>query len=141
MSMNHLARDEGDSWLIDIGGWQITQCIVDYAFTIVCYDPGSSVSFRIERPFVVRDDDGAAHTVDLEADGPAAIVPALRMLHQTIEEARALKDGTLVIRTANGITLTAPPDPQYEAWTISSHHQEISMMSLPGGGLAVWTQP
>ena len=133
--MNQLARDEGDSWLIDVSGWQITQCAVDYAFTVHCDGGQTSVSFRISGRFVVRDDDGASQTIDVETDGPATVVPALRMLHQTVEEARALKDGTLVIRTTNGITLTAPPDPKYEAWEISSRHREISMVSLPGGGL------
>lgn len=138
MSMHQRARDDGGSWLIGVSGWQITQCIVDYAFTILCHDPTSSVSFRISTPFSVSTYDGESSTIDLEADGPAAVVPALRMLHQDVEEARAFKDGTLIIRTANGIMLTAPPDAQYEAWTIVSAHQEILIVSSPGGGLAVW---
>ena len=139
--MNQLARDDGDSWLIDVGGWQITQCAVDYAFSVHCDGGQTWVDFRISGQFVVRDDDGASHTIDVETDGPAAVVPALRMLHQIVEEARAFKDGTLVIRTENGLVLTAPPNPRYEAWTISSKLQEITMVSQPGGGLAIWTQP
>ncbi len=128
--------EKSDSWEIMAKDWTITQCKVDYAFTIESWSSNDSfLSIRIEGRFNLKT---ASDEYDLYAeDGPTTICRALNVLHQKIETLAAYKTGMLRIIVSNGIQISVPSDPNYEAWTLSGS-RGLLIVCEPGGTLAVW---
>jgi hypothetical protein len=92
---------------------------------------------RIETGFRLRDRDGDHEIVpgdNAEADG--ARLAALT--GQVVTVAMADDSGGLRVDLQGGARLLVPADPNYEAWTVAGP-QGLKVVSLPGGGLSVWS--
>jgi hypothetical protein len=128
--------DTPDAWVLQVPGLTITQCRIDYAFTLVLEaERGASFEIRIEQPFSVWRQD-AEHELDAEAD-PTDIAPALSLLHQGVTLAVAFKDGRLELTFDNGDLLRVPASEDYEPWNVVGP-EGLRIVSLPGGDLGIW---
>lgn len=129
--------EAADRWLVPMAGLTVTQCRLDYAFSLVVADePAGSFEVRIEQPFVV-----ASHNDELVLDPegePVAMAPALRVLRQDVEQAIAFKDGRLEMTFGDGAVLRVPVSEDHEAWNIVGP-AGLRIVSLPGGDLAIWS--
>lgn len=119
-------------WLVPMAGLTVTQCRVDYAFTMLV-DDGYEV--RIEQPFtLVR---GAASSL-LDPEGePSELGPALSVLRRDVEQAVAFKDGRLEIALSDGVRVLVNGDDDHEPWTVVGPGG-LRVVSMPGGELAIW---
>lgn len=129
--------EAADRWLVPVAGRSVTQCRLDYAFTLVVADESAgSFEIRIEQPFVVT---SRGDEVVLDPEGePARMAPALGLLRQDIEQAAAFKDGRLELSFTDGGVLSVPVGEDYEAWSIVGP-AGLRIVSLPGGELAIWS--
>jgi Family of unknown function (DUF6188) len=128
--------EEHDRWIVPMAGATVEMCKLDYAFTLVATASGSSTEVRLEQPFELQSaSDETALTLDPESD-PAALAPALRVLHQVVTHAFAFKDGRLELMVGD-IMICAGVSRSYEAWSITGP-DGLRVVSLPGGSLAVW---
>lgn len=135
MTLGTLIEEE-DRWLVPMAGWTVTQCRIDYAFSIlVADDPGVSYEVRIGQPFMLAGEDDET-ILDPEGN-PVLMAPALRVLRQVIKRATAFKDGRLELKFGDGTTLRVPVCESYEPWKIVSS-PGLLIVSLPGGELAIW---
>jgi hypothetical protein len=129
--------EASDHWVLPIRGREVTQCCIDYAFTLVFWDANGSFSLRIEQPFWFRvggESDGAVFV----PEGPSAeLGPVLTVVHWLVERAVAHKDGRLEIDFAEGGALRVPVSNKFEAWNVVGP-AGLRVVSLPGGELAVW---
>lgn len=129
--------EAADRWVVPMAGRTVTQCRLDYAFSLVVADePAGSFEVRIEQPFTVASDGGEL-TIDPEGD-PVQMAPALRVLRQDVEQAIAFKDGRLELTFGDGAVLRAPIGEDYESWNIVGP-AGLRIVSLPGGELAIWS--
>jgi hypothetical protein len=129
--------EAADRWLVPMAGLTVTQCRLDYAFSVVVADePAGSFEVRIEQPFTVASR-GDELTIDPEGD-PVQMAPALRVLRQEVEQAIAFKDGRLELTFGDGVLLRVPVGEDYEAWKIVGP-AGLRIVSLPGGELAIWS--
>ena len=131
--------DAADRWVVPMAGLPVTQCRLDYAFTIIIGDePGASFQVCVEQPFMARmAGRGDELLLDPEGD-PAEMAPALGVLHRRVEQAIAFKDGRLELLLGDGSVLEVPAGEDYEPWNIVGP-SGLRIVSLPGGGLAIWS--
>ncbi len=127
--------ESADRWLVPMAG-TVTQCRLDYAFSMVIADcPAGTFEVRIEHPFVVV---GHGGEVELDPEGePQQMAPALRVLRRAVEQAIAFKDGSLEVTFDDGSVLRVAVDEDYEAWNIVGPNG-LRIVSMPGGELAIW---
>ena len=123
-------------WSLNLGGYQVTQCLVDFAFSIRLADNGSarneSVFLRIDCPFVCEIN---GQKFDLDAtERVEELGPALRLFQHVASDAQISERGDLRFSFVDGAYLTAAPDPNYEAWNLSGPFGIL--IALPGGGVA-----
>ena len=79
--------------------------------------------------------DGAKRaTLDVRAN-PDEAGSVLRLLHDRVVGAVAI-DSVLRLSFAGGVELTAPPDEQYESWTVAADGRVFQCM--PGGEVDSW---
>ena len=128
--------EEHDYWLLPLKGRSVTQCCVDYAFTIYLVEPDAAFSLRIEQPFVLHQANADAVTLDPE-ENVVALAPALAMFGLTVERGVAYKDGWLEVCFTDGSSIRVDADNYYEAWTLSGP-AGLLVVSMPGGNLAIW---
>lgn len=127
-----------DRWVVPLAGATVTQCRVDYAFTLVVGGAQGSFEVRIEHPFeLLPYPDGGPVSLSLEHD-PTALGPALAMLHAELDEALAFKDGRLELRLSDGGSVRVSASEEFEAWTLVGP-DGLRLVSMPGGELAVWS--
>jgi hypothetical protein len=126
-----------DRWVMNLGGWVVTRCAIDYAFTLGVSKGKELVSVRIGGCFVLNAGE-EEQVLDPERGAPVSLCPALRILHQTVDSALAYKDGTLGLRFSDGTRITAPPGIEHEAWEAAGGEGGLLIVSLPGGGVSVW---
>ena len=113
----------------------VTQCGVDYGFTLVIMDGNDSLEVRIEQRFELALPSG---TVRFDPAGdPTMIGPALAVLHAAVNEVIAFENGRLVVSFADGRELCVPPNEDYEPWTLVGP-DGLRIVSMPGGELAIW---
>lgn len=128
--------EEDHRWLLPIDGYVVTQCRLDYTFTMVATEGAASVcELQIEQPFTV----GAGSLVtpvNPEGD-PTQMAPALRILRAEIAQACAYKDGCLSVAFVDGTNLRVPPCESAESWNVVGP-AGLRIVSLPGGDLALW---
>src|SRR5215208_2486541 len=126
-----------DRWVMDLSGWAVTRCAIDYAFTLDVSKGREVVSVSIGGRFVLSAGE-KEQVLDPERGEPVSLGPALRILHLTVDSALAYKDGTLELRFSDGTRITAPPEPEHEAWEAAGGEGGLLIVSLPGGGVSVW---
>jgi len=128
--------EESDRWLIPIQGLIVTQCRIDYAFSIVLWESREfSFSIRIGGEFICRVNNQEHH---LHAErAPMELSPAISVLHKPIETAVAKKDGFLELMFTSDIHIIVPPDPKYEAWELSGS-KGLLMVCTAGGNVSLW---
>jgi hypothetical protein len=114
----------------------VTRINVDYQLTL---DLGPDCMVVLEG--LCRLTQGSAGTGDRKRDlDPERqdVAPALALFGADIRSAEAFKSGELRIGFDNGLHLTCPPDPSFEAWQVVGENG-FRLVSLPGGELAVWS--
>jgi hypothetical protein len=126
---------EPGRWLVPLTGCSVTQCCVDYGFTLIISDGKNSFDVRIEQAFELALD-GEALGLDPEGD-PRMLAPALAVLHAPVAEAVAFDDGRLVVKFTAGGELRVPGGNDYEPWTLVGP-AGLRLVSMPGGELAIW---
>jgi hypothetical protein len=131
--------EAADRWLVPVVGLTVTQCRLDYAYTLVLAgEDEGSFYVTIEQAFSVAASlEVEGLVVDPERD-PVQVAPALRVLRQDVERAVAFKDGRLELTFGDGAVLRAPASEDYESWNIVGP-AGLRLVSLPGGELAVWS--
>jgi hypothetical protein len=111
----------------------VTRVSFDYA---LIFRIGTDASFRIETDVVLTAADGSSVPFrSASADVPAADLVGL--FRKSVTKAWASDDGKLTIQFSGGVTLTATPDPDYEAWEIIAENG-FRVICMPGGKLAIW---
>lgn len=124
-----------DRWILPMAGRQVSQCCIDYAFTLRCTDAHGSVDVRIGEPFVLRTAN-ETYVLDPESD-PTSMGPILSLLHLNVADAIAFKDGRLTLTFSDGSVLEVPVGRDYEPWELSGP-EGMRVVSLPGGELGIW---
>ncbi|MEY2430378.1 MAG: hypothetical protein QOC92_103 [Acidimicrobiaceae bacterium] len=128
-----------DCWLVPMVGRTVTQCRLDYAFSlVVAGDVDDSYYVTIEQPFTLRMPGGGGEMVFEPEGDPVRMAPALRVLRQDVERVVAFKDGRLELTFADGSILRVPVGEDYEPWNIVGP-AGFRIVSLPGGELAIWS--
>jgi hypothetical protein len=122
---------------LPLSGRKVERLYVDAAFGIIFIEGREAFEFRIEGPFRIRHA-GTEVAYSAQNEDVARLAGALGLLHKTARNAVALKDGTLEIIFSDDSMLVTPPLQDYEAWTMSGP-DGFKIVSLPGGGLAVWS--
>lgn len=128
------AADRGDHWELPLSGSTITQCCFDLAVELhLC---GTGWVFRLEQPFTIADAGGhVEHIVPEELINCDLVVNTT--LNAAVGRARAFKNGRLELRLAAGGSVEVSASEDFEAWT-GTGPDGIKLVSIPGGGLAVW---
>ncbi|WP_155373308.1 DUF6188 family protein [Catellatospora vulcania] len=130
-----LAEHE-DRWILPFRGLRVTQILVDFAFGLRLDDVGEvRIGGKATLGWVAAGVRPETITLDPERQD---VVAGLAVFNTDVLSAVAFKSGSLRIVFSSGHVLRAEPDPQYEAWTTSGPGG-MSIVSLPGGGLAVWS--
>jgi hypothetical protein len=128
-----------DHWVLPIEGRAVSEIRI-YRFYVDFYFPGDDgVTFwlRLETPFSYRGPDGTALLIDPE--GPRrALGPVLGIFGLNVHRALAYNFGVLDLRFADGSSLTAEPDGQYEAWEFHSDNGILVVPHAGNGELMVW---
>lgn len=99
------------------------------------FDRGSEPSWSVD-VWRVRlvEPDGAVTLIDA-AGPPPDTAPMLRLLKQEVADASA-ESGVLRLGFANGLTLEALPDDQYESWSVVGPNG--TTQCLAGGETSSW---
>jgi len=136
--MTRMELIEGDNgWVLPIAGTVISQCRVDYAFTLILDGEDGSFEIRIEQPFTLAAADGDAQLSVDPAAGAAAMAPAITVVHHVIDSAVAFNLGDLTVTLADRRTLRVSRSDQYEAWQLVGP-LGLRVVSAPGGELSIW---
>jgi hypothetical protein len=98
--------EQPDGWTVGLQDWTVTQCQVDYAFSLTFQAENNEFGhIRIEQPFDLWS--GDQHWRLSAEDDPTALGPALGLLHQIVRSARVSSSGVLELEF-NGMRLHAP---------------------------------
>lgn len=136
-AMSDQVIQDGDKWLLPMQGNVVSQCRMDYAFTIVVGElDHESFLIEIREPFTFVRADGQPTTIEPEAD-PLGMGAALSVLRGKVVEAVVYEDGRLEIHFERGERIRVSAGTQYEPWTVTGP-DGLRFVSLPGGGLAIW---
>jgi hypothetical protein len=93
---------------------------------------------RIESAFTLRINDHD-YALSPEKDPPKAFQPLALLVGQKASASSANDTtGELTIKLANGASIHVEPDEDFEAWTVAGPNG-MHVVSMPGGGLAVWS--
>ncbi|GAA1184257.1 hypothetical protein F4556_007579 [Kitasatospora gansuensis] len=118
---------------LKVEGRTLTRVCFDYALTLLV-DPDTRI--RLQANVELKDADGTSAAFQPgDTDVPADSL--VRLLHKDISKAWSSDGGVLTIQFACGATLTATPDPNYEAWEILAE-DGFRVICMPGGKLAIW---
>ncbi len=122
---------------LPLAGWRVERVYLDAAFGIMFIQGRDVFELRIGGPFTVKR--GPTEVgYSAEDRGAQQLGGALGLLRKTARNAIALKDGTLEVAFTDGDSLSVRPDEHYEAWEMAGP-RGYKIVSLPGGGLAVWS--
>jgi hypothetical protein len=134
-----VVTEDVDRYLVDVAGFSVMQCRVDYAFTLQLMSGEKEVAIRIGRPFRYQTQSLAVN-VDPEAR-PEELGPVLHLCRErTVRELTVRKDGALEMRFDDESLLSVPADNDYEAWTLSGPGQ-LLIVSGPGGDVSIFDVP
>ena len=121
---------------VDLGlaGQKLTS--VDVGF-VVRLEFGAGCEVQVETQFTVRTSDGD-HPVVPGADDEEAAAVLGTLAGRVVTVATADDSGGLRIDLVGGARVLAEADPDFEAWTAAGPGG-MKVVSLPGGGLSVWS--
>ena len=130
-------RELRDRWVLPVSGHVVDRCCFGHDLEIVLAAvQGPDVTIQISAKFVLVDAVGRRWPLRPDA-AATALAPVLGLIGLNVDRAEAMKDGTLEIMFADGISVNVPPDPDYEAWEFTGE-RGAKLISLPGGDVAVW---
>lgn len=129
--------ETADRFVLRIAGQEITRCSIDYALTLVLGSGDGAVYVTIEQPFWFRAEDGGDEARFVPEREPEALGPVLSVLHRSVEEVVAHRNGLLEVLLQGGGGLRAPATEEFEAWNVVGP-DGMRFVALPGGDLAVW---
>ena len=133
-----MITEAADHHEVDLGGYKVMQCVVDYAFTLELNKERQRVTIRVESPFSLTHGD-AVDEFDAEAN-PTGLGPALGLSRTTVSTAVVHKTGDLELGFEDGSVIRVPSDAEYEAWTLTVTDGPI-VVSGPGGKLTFFGSP
>lgn len=119
---------------INIRAHRVNEIDTEGGVTLVL---SGGTAIRIECPFDLTDSGVASTTID-----PQNLSADLRLgsiLSGRVVEVATADEGTgmLSVDFCGGLTLTVPPDANFEAWSTSWADGSM-VVALPGGGLSSW---
>ena len=127
-----------DHYDVDLGGYKVMQCVVDFAFTLELNKDKQRVTIRVTGPFVLS---RLGETLELDAEAdPAGLGPALELSRTSLRAAVIRKTGELQLTFDDGAIVRVPSHPEYEAWTLTVTDGPI-VVSGPGGKLTFFGAP
>lgn len=106
---------------LPLSGGQISQCCLDYAFTLALSMDHGFWTIRIENDFKIKLPSGEQHDFPALGGGdsasPSTFGPAVDLLlHAEVAASAARQDGSLTLSTASRIELEVRPHEQWESW-------------------------
>jgi len=128
--------EEEDRWMLPFQDQQVARCCIDYALSIDLLSENGFLTIRIENHFLFQTKDHETTLISPEAQ-PASLFPVFSILHTTIDEAIAYKNGKLVLKFSDGSSLEVEAAQHYEAWVINGENG-LQVVSIPGGELSIW---
>ena len=128
--------EEHDYWLLPLKGRSVTQCCIDYAFTIYLVERDATFSLRIEQLFVLHQANADAVTLH-PGENAVALAPSLAMFGLTVERGVAYKDGRLEVCFTDGSSIRVDACHDFEPWEYAGPAGS-RVVSMPGGNLAIW---
>jgi hypothetical protein len=126
-----------ESFVLRIADQVITRCSIDYALTLVLGSGATAVYVTVEQPFWFRSADGGSEAKFVPEREPEAMGPGLSVMHRSVMEIVAHRDGVLEVVLQGGAALRVPPSTEFEAWNIVGP-DDMRLVARPGGDLAVW---
>ena len=131
--------ETSDRWKLPLGGCEVVQCRVDFAFTVLAEGLAGAFEVRVEQSFewIGGADTEAPISIDVASD-PTAAAHALACLGKPILEATAFKDGRLELLFGDGLGLRVPPGDDLEPWTVAGP-RGLRVVSAPGGEISIWS--
>lgn len=134
-----ISAHDGGGYDLHLAGFTVLQCCVDAGFTLLWANPAQltpnqqHASLRVDGPFDLSLD-GSTVRCDPE-QGTTTLQPAILLYGRTVREASIDAQGTLVLTFVDNTTLTVPPEPAYESWTLSSWSRDSTDGYLIVGGV------
>ncbi|MBB5866947.1 uncharacterized protein (AIM24 family) [Allocatelliglobosispora scoriae] len=130
-----MLAEHDDHWILPFQGLTVTQVRVDSAFELVLDGKGN---VRIESTATLgRAEADVSEQVVLDPEHQH-VAAGLVLFDTVVMMAVAATSGSLRLVFSGGHVLRVEPDPHYEAWTASAPGG-LLVVSLPGGGLSVWS--
>jgi hypothetical protein len=124
-----------DRWILNLRGLRVTRISIDFLLTLTL---DSDCEVILEAPaHLARVSDPTNPGLPLTPE-THDVAAALPLFGKAILSAVAFKSGTLRLVFDGGTTLRCASDPTSEAWQITGP-RGWRFVSLPGGGLAVWS--
>jgi len=133
-----MITEAADRHDVDLGGYKVMQCVVDYAFTLELNKERQRVTIRVSGPFSLNRGD-AIEEFDAETN-PTGLGPALELSRTSVRTAVVHKTGNLELAFDDGSVMRVPSDPEYEAWTLTVTDGPI-VVSGPEGKLTFFGSP
>jgi len=126
-----------DRWSLASGDAKVTRVSLDWGVTLTVGSTEPQLDVRIEQSFELADSRGATIRLVPEGD-PSGMAPVLRVNRCLVERMDAFKDGRLEIAVSDGTILKVESSETCEPWEISGGGG-FRIVSMPGGGLTVWS--
>jgi Family of unknown function (DUF6188) len=121
-----------------VAGFTVTSLRLDMELSLVIEgDEPGDYHVSVGQPFSFRPPRAGAELVLEPGGDPAEMAPALSVLRQDVERMVVFNDGRLELAFRDGSVLRVPLAEDYEAWAMSGA-DGTEIVSLPGGGLAIW---
>jgi hypothetical protein len=124
-----------DRWILNLRGSRIIKISVDFRLTLTL---DSRWEVVLEGPILLSNGPLDARLSERLNPQTRDVAAAHNLRGAEVRSAVAFKTGSLRVVFDTGTHLRCPADPSYEAWHITGPGGR-QYVSLPGGGIAVWT--
>jgi hypothetical protein len=141
--------EEATLWRLPLGGLQVWRVAFGSSVELELDEnrpgTGKAVKVAIHGPFLCGPGT-APSAMDPGAADRSLLGPAVNLLHSTISEAIAYKNGRLEVRfrgggdtfPVDGWVLQADPDSKYESWEVRGPGGQLIVCGPGGEGLSIW---
>lgn len=113
-------------------GLRVQRICLDHAASLY-FDDGTEL--RIEAPYRVSSLAGE-RLID-PSDRVGSVDPVVALMDERVLGAAVGDTGVLSLHFSGGSTLTSEPDPEFEAWVLTSATGQL-LVCMPGGSIARW---